>query len=642
MRLCWALQQGQLAGSLAPSSSTHGSSAQLVQRVVEMASDVARGLAALHAGGCAHGSVQSCSVVLPAGDWEPGSCAPARALLMCPVGQALVPPALQQCNDQAKRSWSCEPWSACPLPTASAAAHVAPELHEGGSATQAGDVYAFGAFLYELHSGMRAYQGLGVSFLRHVRHAGLRPVFPPSCPPAWKALALRCMDACPAARPPMWRVAEELELLQGVAHLWPEWPALSESGSSGRMAEPAAAGVGPTDPFDFLAADFPPARAPQLHLSTAFSVPSPSSSHPGSDSPSTPHSHATSPYGPPSPTPRKPPLRLTDLATPGHSSSGRQRRSSRLANMSSGPLLGPQPAGSDACGQPPLSPLSRRLQGSNLLASELGGKQGVLGCTFDAETEELGQMLGVAAASVRASFELACMEASAAHVPPPHSPPRSTLRGAAILRGVHQVLHAPVLPSHAGSAPNTPRHGLFGTSGAGSTARAIGRGGRRCSAPEPPLIWEFDLDIIDSSEHNVMVGSTGGRQHGAAQSPEPHGPPPCQGLAAASCPEYGGSGQQLGLIQCRSLASFSSQSEPQAGSTCSVRVADDTAGAERSGTCGRHVAQAATAHAPIVDQSGRSSAGRRGSSPTGSWTMGSIMEMLHVGRGRGASRSDAR
>src|SRR5262249_15527450 len=94
--------------------------------------------------------------------------------------------------------------------------YLAPELWRGAAPTPASDVYAMGAVLYELLSGLRPHEARSMGDLR--RRVLEEPIVPlaerrPEVPPELDALVNGCLRADPVLRPAADEVREALEAL---------------------------------------------------------------------------------------------------------------------------------------------------------------------------------------------------------------------------------------------------------------------------------------------------------------------------------------------------------------------------------------------------------------------------------------------
>ncbi|KAI9917092.1 hypothetical protein PsorP6_018060 [Peronosclerospora sorghi] len=99
---------------------------------------------------------------------------------------------------------------------------TAPEVLMGKKYTEKADIYSFGIVMSEMdmcavpYSDKRDSAGKplqGMKIIQLVIRKGLRPSFLPSCPEPMKALAARCLDADPDARPD---ASELLEMLRNI------------------------------------------------------------------------------------------------------------------------------------------------------------------------------------------------------------------------------------------------------------------------------------------------------------------------------------------------------------------------------------------------------------------------------------------
>ncbi|KAI8475111.1 MAG: kinase-like domain-containing protein [Monoraphidium minutum] len=160
--------------------------------------EVASALAYLHSSQIAHGGVSAESVLLKSDA--------ARRLGFSPkiadFGAARI------LSDDAP------PPSAAPRP---ANPYLAPEALEGGAATPAADVYAFGMLLWECFTGKRAFNGAAAAVIAELVAGGVRPAFPRGAPDALAALAGACWSADPSERPTMAEAVARLEEIAGGA-----------------------------------------------------------------------------------------------------------------------------------------------------------------------------------------------------------------------------------------------------------------------------------------------------------------------------------------------------------------------------------------------------------------------------------------
>jgi serine/threonine protein kinase len=92
--------------------------------------------------------------------------------------------------------------------------HLAPERLQAGSLiTPAADTYSFGVLMYELYTGQQPYTGQeqGLGLMRAVFN-GLRPCFPESTPPGYRALAEACFARHINQRPCFEEVVARLQV----------------------------------------------------------------------------------------------------------------------------------------------------------------------------------------------------------------------------------------------------------------------------------------------------------------------------------------------------------------------------------------------------------------------------------------------
>eukprot|EP00775_Hariotina_reticulata_P009645 gene9645-9805_t len=93
--------------------------------------------------------------------------------------------------------------------------HTAPEVLLRGHISKAADVYSYGITLWELFTAGHAYHGIPRALLGHqVAMNGLRPTFPDFTPHEYRALAERCWQPEPEARPGFQEILETLQRIR--------------------------------------------------------------------------------------------------------------------------------------------------------------------------------------------------------------------------------------------------------------------------------------------------------------------------------------------------------------------------------------------------------------------------------------------
>ncbi|KAG2490397.1 hypothetical protein HYH03_011197 [Edaphochlamys debaryana] len=92
--------------------------------------------------------------------------------------------------------------------------HMAPEVLVQGRVSKASDVYSFGILLYELYTGQQAYWDVPPPMLAyHVATTGGRPMLPPHCPTGFRGLAKACWAAEVSERPTFAQIYQTLQAL---------------------------------------------------------------------------------------------------------------------------------------------------------------------------------------------------------------------------------------------------------------------------------------------------------------------------------------------------------------------------------------------------------------------------------------------
>ncbi|KAG2488945.1 hypothetical protein HYH03_012564 [Edaphochlamys debaryana] len=98
--------------------------------------------------------------------------------------------------------------------------YICPAVVMKGHVGPASDVFALGVMLWELYHGRRA----GIRTPEGPRYCSFFPAFPPSCPPAYRNVALHCLQRQPQNRPPATVVEGQLEWLQNCMRIAAEDP----------------------------------------------------------------------------------------------------------------------------------------------------------------------------------------------------------------------------------------------------------------------------------------------------------------------------------------------------------------------------------------------------------------------------------
>ena len=89
---------------------------------------------------------------------------------------------------------------------------MAPEMIKRKSYGRKVDVYSFGLILWEMLTGTIPYEDMNpIQAAFAVVNKKLRPVIPPNCPPAMRALIEQCWSLQPDKRPDFWQIVKVLE-----------------------------------------------------------------------------------------------------------------------------------------------------------------------------------------------------------------------------------------------------------------------------------------------------------------------------------------------------------------------------------------------------------------------------------------------
>ncbi|GLC44203.1 hypothetical protein PLESTB_000752900 [Pleodorina starrii] len=167
--------------------------------VIDIASQVASGMAYLHSANIIHADLKAANVLLKQ---QPGSGKLQAKVADFGLSFRLEEPEATHMTKGQLGSIT----------------HMAPEVLVQGRVSKSSDVYSFGILLYELYTGQQAYWDVPQPMLAyHVANAGGRPLLPSQCPAAYRGLAKACWASEPAARPTFEEVYKRLQALAGEA-----------------------------------------------------------------------------------------------------------------------------------------------------------------------------------------------------------------------------------------------------------------------------------------------------------------------------------------------------------------------------------------------------------------------------------------
>ncbi|GAX83029.1 hypothetical protein CEUSTIGMA_g10456.t1 [Chlamydomonas eustigma] len=163
--------------------------------VLEIASDVAKGMLHLHAQNVIHSDLKAGNVMLQSS--ISNICGAVAKI--ADFGMSIQ----MEATETHVSKWNMGTLS-----------HMAPELLLYGHQSKAADVFAFGITLWELWTAGKPYKGVTKALLGHkVAREHLRPVFPPGCPSAYRNLAQSCWDYSPNKRPAFEEIVSNLQQL---------------------------------------------------------------------------------------------------------------------------------------------------------------------------------------------------------------------------------------------------------------------------------------------------------------------------------------------------------------------------------------------------------------------------------------------
>lgn len=155
--------------------------------VLAAAADIAAGMAYLHSKGVLHGALK-------------------------PTNVLLSPQRQYQVSDYALGEVSS---SGSTADRAAEVAYLPPEAVQGGSASRAADVYAFGVLLWQMYTSEQPFAGLTAEAVQDLKGKSppWRLMFPPGAPPDFQVLAEACMAGEAAQRPTFDAITKQLAQL---------------------------------------------------------------------------------------------------------------------------------------------------------------------------------------------------------------------------------------------------------------------------------------------------------------------------------------------------------------------------------------------------------------------------------------------
>ncbi|GIL79954.1 hypothetical protein Vretifemale_9192, partial [Volvox reticuliferus] len=185
------------------SSEDHGSVDMLA--LLDVAMDVARAMAYLHAKSIVHSDLKSRNVLLKSVSGSPASLG-RRCSVIAKVSDFGL--SLRIDNDATHVSNMYQ----------GTTAFMAPELLLYGRVSKASDVYSFGILMWELYTCGEAFKGVPKALLAAKIVEGLRLDFPPEVPPPYARLAQQCWTEDAGARPSFDQIVRELSCMRAALH----------------------------------------------------------------------------------------------------------------------------------------------------------------------------------------------------------------------------------------------------------------------------------------------------------------------------------------------------------------------------------------------------------------------------------------
>eukprot|EP00198_Chlamydomonas_reinhardtii_P011336 XP_001700673.1 predicted protein [Chlamydomonas reinhardtii] len=356
--------------------------------IVDIASQVASGMAYLHSANIIHADLKAANVLLKQ---QPGSGRLQAKVADFGLSFRMEEPEATHVTKGQLGSIT----------------HMAPEVLVQGRVSKSSDVYAFGILLYELYTGQHAYYDIPPPMLAyHVATAGARPMLPAHCPTAYRALAKACWSSDVPTRPTFSQIYEVLVALADDVQKSLANPALLKTGSgSARGGGGGGGGAGSVTVGAAMAAEAAADAAAAAVVKAGLAAPvvaaaaatpapvvaagagTPPTASDGTAATAQPQQQQAVAMGPPSPLPRAPPAAMLgavaavagagvegaaaagDSVMPAAARQGRELRT--LEAYQEG-------AGSDALLAVPLPPLSDGV-GTHSTSTAAGSHQQLLG-----------------------------------------------------------------------------------------------------------------------------------------------------------------------------------------------------------------------------------------------------------------------
>ncbi|KXZ41772.1 hypothetical protein GPECTOR_288g771 [Gonium pectorale] len=181
-------------GTFHSSNTAAGTQVIAMRQLLDTASEIASAMAYLHSRAIVHGDLKSANVLLQRNDTDPRGFVSKLADfgLARQLGKHGVEDGLL-------------------VSRIGTVTHMAPETIQDNMVVLGSDVYSFGVIMWELYCAQQPFANYtAFQLLSAVVQYDERPQFPSHCPPAYAALAVRCMAKSPRDRPTFPEVHTEL------------------------------------------------------------------------------------------------------------------------------------------------------------------------------------------------------------------------------------------------------------------------------------------------------------------------------------------------------------------------------------------------------------------------------------------------